>query len=267
MFIIGERINASRKNVAEALKARDSLFIRKEALNQRKAGAHIVDVNARLFADDEVHTLKWMVQTIQKDSDLSLSLDSVNAKALAQALSSHKGRAMLNSVTYERECYEKLIPLIREFRPRVIALCMADDGVPKTAGERFEIGSRLVEKLTAGGVAIEDIFIDPLVLPMSMDDQSGRAFLDALRRLSTAFPKVNTICGLSNISYGLPARRMVNQTFLVAALTEGLNSVILDPLDRRMMANLKTAETLLGKDEYCSAYLSAFREGELEIEG
>jgi 5-methyltetrahydrofolate corrinoid/iron sulfur protein methyltransferase len=267
MLIIGERITANRKIVASAIESHDHVFIREEALQQRAAGAHFIDLNARVFAEEESHHLKWMVQTIQEDSEIVLSLDSGNPKALSGALSIHKGRAILNSVTDEKDRLDVLAPLIREFRPRVIALCMGDDGVPKDSGERFEIANRLIEKLIREGSDPGDIFVDPLVLPMSMDDKSGRSFLDALHRLSKTFPKVNTICGLSNISYGLPARRLVNQIFLVAAITEGLNSVILDPLDRRMMANLRTAEALLGKDEYCSAYLSAFREGKFELEG
>jgi cobalamin-dependent methionine synthase I len=265
MLIVGERINASRKSIADAIAAQDNAAIKKEALEQQRAGAHLIDVNAGVFINEEARYLQWLVQTIQEERDIPLCIDSPNPGAMAKALAVHKGRAMVNSITEEKERYQKLIPIIKEFRPQVVALCITDGSMPQTAEERFAIASRLIDKLMGEGVAPEDIYLDPLVMPLSTDKNNGKSVLDTLEKISTSFPRVNTICGLSNISYGLPARRLINQIFLVAAMTKGLTAVILDPLDKRIMSNLLTTEALLGKDEFCSAFLSAFRTGRLEF--
>lgn len=265
MLIVGERINASRKSIADAIVAQDGALIRKEALDQLNVGAHLIDVNAGVFVGEEVKYLRWLVQTIQEVAETPLCIDSPDAKALAGALSVHKGRAMVNSITDEADRYEKMIPIIKEFRPQVVALCMTDGSVPTTSEERFQIASRLIEKLIHEGISPEDIYIDPLVMPLSTDTNDGMAVLETLEKVSRSFPRVNTICGLSNISYGLPSRRLINQIFLVAAITKGLNAVILDPMDKRIMANLITAQALLGKDEYCGEFLAAFRARKLDL--
>jgi 5-methyltetrahydrofolate--homocysteine methyltransferase len=141
---------------------------------------------------------------------------------------------------------------------------MTDGRMPMSSEERFQIASRLIEKLIHDGISPEDIFLDPLVMPISADPNSGIAVLETLERILTSFPSVNTICGLSNISYGLPSRRVINQIFLVAAMVRGLKAVILDPLDKKIMANLITTEALLGRDEYCSQFISAYRAGKLD---
>jgi len=174
---------------------------------------------------------------------------------------------MVNSITDEADRYRNMIPIIKDFRPQVVALCMTDGGVPTTSEGRFRIATRLIEKLTGEGVSPEDIFIDLLVMPISTDTKYGIVVLETLEKLSVSFPKVNTICGLSNISYGLPSRRLINQIFMVAAMMKGLTAVILDPLDKRIMANLITTNALLGKDEYCADYLAAFRLGKLDLKG
>jgi 5-methyltetrahydrofolate corrinoid/iron sulfur protein methyltransferase len=265
MLIVGERINASRKAIAAAISAQDAAAIIKEAKDQKNAGAHFIDVNAGIFVDEEVRYLKWMVQTIQQEAEIPLCIDSPNPKAITEALALHKGRAMINSITDEKERYQSLIPIIKQFKPLVVALCMTDGGMPHTSDERFKIASRLIDKLTKEGVAPQDIYIDPLVMPISTDKSFGNAVLETIEKITTSFPKVNTICGLSNISYGLPSRKLINQLFLVAAMTKGLSGVIFDPLDKRIMGNLITTRALLGKDDYCGGYLTAFRAGKLDF--
>jgi cobalamin-dependent methionine synthase I len=264
MLIVGERINASRKPIAEAITAQDRAFIKKEAEDQREAGAQFIDVNAGIFVGEEARYLTWLIQVIQEEEEVPLCIDSPDAKVLAAALAIHKGRAMVNSITDEKERFQKIIPLVKEHRSQVVALCMTDGGMPTTSEERFQIASRLIEKLTREGVSLEDIFVDPLVMPISTDIGYGMAVLETLEKISQTFPKVNTICGLSNVSYGLPSRKLVNQIFLVSAMTKGLTAVILDPLDRRIMANLITTDALLGRDPYCGDYLTAFRAGKLD---
>ncbi len=264
MLIVGERINSSRKGIKQAIRERDAELITKEARDQVDAGAHVIDINTATLMDEEVESLKWAVQLIGCSVNIPICIDSPNHVAVAEVIPLCKGRAMVNSITAETERYAKLIPLIREHKPDVVGLCMDDRGIPDTAEDRIRIASDLVGKLTKDGVPIGDIYIDPVVTPVGTDIRYGMAVLDAIEAIMKAFPGVHTICGLSNVSYGLPNRSQVNQMFLVMAMTKGLDAVILDPCDKRIMANLITTMTLLGKDRFCMDYLRAFREGKFD---
>ncbi|MBW2057078.1 MAG: methyltetrahydrofolate cobalamin methyltransferase [Deltaproteobacteria bacterium] len=264
MLIVGERINASRKAIKPAIENRDADFIVKEAEDQVKAGAHLVDVNAGVFVNKEVEYLPWLVETIQARIDVPLCLDSPDPKAIEAALAVHKGQPMINSISLEQKRFEEILPLVGKYKAKVVALCMTDKGMPKTAGERFDVATQLIEKLTQAGIPLDDIYVDPLVMAVSTDSSFGIEFLRAVRRIMEGHEGVHTICGLSNISYGLPLRKQLNQIFAVMAMAMGLDSLIIDPLDRKMMADILTAETLLGVDAYCAGYLKAYREGRLE---
>ncbi len=170
---------------------------------------------------------------------------------------------MVNSITLEAKRVEDILPLIREFRPRVVALTMDDNGIPEDGKKRYEISQRLVELLTCAKIPEDNIYVDPLVRPISTDRDAGLVALDVIGRIKNSSEKIHVICGLSNISYGLPKRGLINRAFLLMAMAKGLDSVILDPLDRRMISLIKAGETLLGRDEYCAEYLRAFRAGEL----
>jgi 5-methyltetrahydrofolate--homocysteine methyltransferase len=264
MLVVGERINSSRKGIGAAIRDRDAAFIAKEARDQVDAGAHVIDVNSATLMDEEVESLKWAVQLIQDSVHVPTCMDSPNPMAMAEALPLCREKAMVNSITAETERYATLISLIQEYKPNVVGLCMDDRGMPDTAEDRIRIASDLIKKLTNDGVPIGDIYIDPVVTPVSTDTRHGMAFLDAIEAIMKGFPGVHTICGLSNVSYGLPNRRQVNQMFLVMAMTKGLDAVILDPCDKRIMANLITTMTLLGNDQFCMNYLTAFRQGKFE---
>ena len=264
MLVVGERINSSRKGIEPAVRDRDAEFIMREARDQVDAGAHVIDVNTATLMDDEVESLKWAVQLIEDSVGVPICIDSPNPMAVTEVLPLCKGKAMINSITAEAERYAKLIPLIQEHKPNVVGLCMDDRGMPDTAEDRIRIASDLIGKLSNDGVPIGDIYIDPVVTPVSTDTRYGMAVLDAIEAIMKAFPGVHTICGLSNVSFGLPNRKQVNQMFLVMAMTKGLDGVILDPCDKRIMANLITTITLLGKDEFCMNYLTAFREGKFD---
>jgi len=264
MFIVGERINASRKMIKPAIENRDADFIVKEASDQANAGADLVDVNAGVFVNKEVEYLPWLVETIQAKVDVRLCLDSPDPKAIEAALAVHKGQAMINSISLEKERFETLLPLIGKYKAKVVALCMTDTGMPKTAQERFDVASELIGKLTKGGIPLDDIYVDPLVMAVSTDSSFGIEFLQAIRLIMTGHPGVHTICGLSNISFGLPLRSHINQTFAIMGMTMGLDGLIIDPLDKRMMAGIMMAETLLGHDQYCAGYLKAYRDGRFE---
>ncbi len=263
MIIVGEKINTSRKSIEDAVKQRDATFIAKIARDQAEAGAHYIDVNAGTFLDQEVDCLCWLVETVQKEVALPLSLDSPNPRALSEAMKLHKGEPMINSISLEEERFHSLLPVITSRPCSVVALCMARTAMPVTTEERVQAGSELVEKLTAEGFPLEKIYVDPLIQPISVDTNMGIAALGAIKKIMDDFPGVNTICGLSNISFGLPERRLINRNFLALCIAYGLSAVILDPTDQQLMATMLAVEMLLGRDEYCGNFIDAYQSGRI----
>jgi 5-methyltetrahydrofolate--homocysteine methyltransferase len=264
MFIIGELINASRKAIAAAITARDATAIQQVAKDQAAAGADYIDVNAGVFVGREADYLKWLVETVQSVTDKPCAIDSPDPGAIEAALAVHKGTAMINSISLEKERFENLLPLLAGTDLKVIALCMSDAGMPETVDDRLKTADALVGSLVKNNVKVENIFVDPLVQPMSVDNRFGMAFLNAVEAVMQRFPGIHTACGLSNISYGLPVRKFLNQTFMAMAIAKGLDGAIVNPLDRRMMANIVAAEALAGRDNYCMNYLKAYRAGRLD---
>jgi 5-methyltetrahydrofolate--homocysteine methyltransferase len=266
MQIVGERINTSRKRMRAAVEEQDAAFIRKDAKKQVAAGATLVDVNCGTFVRDEPERLAWLVDVVQDAVDAPLCIDSPNPKALEMGLAHNRnGQPMINSITDEADRFSQVLPLVLEHKASIVALCMGDAGMPGSAEERFEAAARLIERLTKAGVPIGDIYVDPVVCPISTDGAHGRHVLDAIRRIMETFEGVHTICGLSNVSFGLPLRKLINQNFLTMCMAEGLDAVILDPLDARMMSNLIASEALLGKDDFCMNYVTAHREERLAL--
>jgi 5-methyltetrahydrofolate corrinoid/iron sulfur protein methyltransferase len=261
MIIIGELINASRKAIKAAIEAQDAAAIQKVAKDQAEAGADYIDVNAGVFVGKEPDYLKWLVETVQAAVDKPCAIDSPDPAAVEAALTVHQGTPMINSISLEKERYEKLMPIIAGTDMKVVALCMSDKGMPKTVADRMQIAEELIDGLLKNNVKIENIFVDPLVQPISVENTFGVEFISAIEKIVTAWPGVHTACGLSNISYGLPARKFMNQTFMTMAIAKGLDGAIINPLDRRMMANIIAAEALAGKDSFCMNYLKAFRAG------
>ena len=260
MIIIGELINASRKAIKAAIEAQDAAAIQQVAKDQAEAGANYIDVNAGVFVGKEPEYLKWLVETVQAAVDKPCAIDSPDPAALAV----HQGTPMINSISLEKERYDKLMPIIAGTDMKVIALCMSDKGMPKTVDDRMRIAEELVNGLLKNNVKLENIFVDPLVQPVSVENTFGVEFINAIERIVTTYPGIHTACGLSNISYGLPARKFMNQTFMTMAIAKGLDGAIINPLDRRMMANIIAAEALAGKDNFCMNYLKAFRAGMFE---
>ncbi len=261
MIIVGEKINTSRKAISEAVEKKDAAAIHAVARAQADAGADYIDVNAGTFLEKELELLPWLVETVQSEVALPLCLDSPNPEALKRAMKVHRGKPLINSISLEKDRYDTLLPVVSENECRVVALCMAQTSMPTTADERISVAGELIEGLTAAGVAPEDIFVDPLVQPVSVDVRMGPAVMEAIAGVADRFPGVGTICGLSNISYGLPARRLINRHFLGLAIAKGLSAAILDPTDAEIMSALAAVNMLLGKDEYCSQYIEAFERG------
>ena len=265
MIIIGELINASRKQIASAIENIDADTIQKIAKDERENGADFIDVNAGVFVGKESDYLKWLVTTVQKIVEAPCCLDSPDPKAIEAALSIHKGVPMINSISLEKERYEALLPVVSGTECKVVALCMSDKGMPETTDDRVSIADELVNNLVKNNVPLDNIYVDPLVQPVSTKDSYGIEFLNAIEKIINKFPGVHTICGLSNISFGLPERKFLNQTFMVMAITKGLDAAIVNPLDKGMMAKIVAAETLAGNDEYCSQYLQAWRDKKFEL--
>ena len=259
MIIIGELINASRKAIGKAIEAKDVAVIQKVAQDQAAAGADYIDVNAGIFVGQEPEYLKWLVETVQKVTDKPCAIDSPDPLAIEAALAAHQGTPMINSISLEKERYEKLMPIIADTDMKVIALCMSDAGMPQTVADRMKIADELVGGLVKHNVKVENIFVDPLVQPLSVDGTFGMEFVNTIEKIVTTYPGIHTACGLSNISYGLPARKFMNQTFMTMAIAKGLDGAIINPLDKKMMANIIAAEALSGRDNFCMNYLKAFR--------
>ena len=268
MIIVGELINASRKAIAAAIEAGDRAALEKVAQDEAQAGATYIDVNAGVFVDKEAQHLTWLTELVQKVVGLPCCLDSPDPAALEAALAVHgneHGPAMINSISLEKDRWDRLLPVIAGTDLKVVALCMSDDGMPETADQRMGIAEKLIEGLTKNNVALENIYVDPLVQPVATNSRFGVEFLESVERIMSGWPGVHTMCGLSNISYGLPERKFMNQTFMTMAIAKGLDGAIINPLDKRMMACIIAAEALAGRDSYCMNYLKAYRAKVFEL--
>jgi 5-methyltetrahydrofolate--homocysteine methyltransferase len=264
MLIIGELINCTRKKVGEAAAKRDVEFFQEIARKQVNAGADMLDVNGGL-PGQELEVLPWLVDIVQETVSVPLCLDSADPEALRRALPHCTQRAMINSITDEPARIQALLPLLKEFRTKVIALSMGEAGPPSTAEERVTTASHLVDRLTAEGLVLDDIYVDLCVLPVSTGPEHGKALLEAIGQIAARYPGVHISAGVSNVSFGLPMRKLLNEVFAVLLMARGLDAGIVDPCDPQLMVNIRAAEALLGRDEYCANYLRAFREGKLEL--
>lgn len=269
MLIIGEKLNSTRKKVRDMIENRNVKSIQDLAMKQVESGADILDVNSSAASGDKIENMKWLVKKVQEAVDVPLCIDSPNAEEIEKGLEEHdwqKGKALINSITGEKEKINRLLPTIKKYKCAVIALVMDDSGIPDNSQERVKIAERLIKILTDNGVPIREIFIDPLVVPIGTNDKNGLITLETIRDIREKYPEVRIITGLSNISFGLPDRKLINQVFMALAMGCGMDAAIVDPTDKRMMAIVKTAMTLLGKDSYCSDYIQAYRQGKLSFD-
>jgi 5-methyltetrahydrofolate--homocysteine methyltransferase len=263
MVIIGERINTSRKDIFEAVEKRDVRFIQEEAKKQIDAGASMLDINAGMMLEKEPECLEWLVKVIQDVVDVALSLDSSNPIAIERALNVHRGQALINSISLESNRYKQMIKLVIEHKSSVVGLCLDDKGFPKSSRERLDNASKLLDKLMEDGVDLSVIYLDPLICPLSTDYNAGKIILETINGIRESFAGAHTIVGISNISFGMPARRILNRAFLPMSIAAGVDAVIIDPLDKNILAILLASETLFGQDEFCLKFIEAFRRGEI----
>lgn len=262
--IVGELINTSRKPVKEAVDARDAAAIQKIAQDEVHAGATYIDINCGTYVKEEEEIMEWLVNVVQDVvKDIPLCLDSPNEKALRIGLNLHQnsGKPMINSITAEEERFNKVLPLVLEFKTKVVALLMDDSGMPDTAEKRITIVEKLLPELLKAGVPATNIYLDPLVKPISVGDKGGQEVLQTVQYIKEKYPDVHTICGLSNISFGLPNRRVLNQAFTILTMGRGMDGYILDPTDKQMMGFIYAAQALLGLDPSLRGFLKAYRNG------
>lgn len=261
MLIVGERINTSRKAVNEAVEKRDANYITFDAQKQAKAGADYIDVNAGSRIGSEMEDLSWLVEVVEAAVAAPLSLDSPDPNVLLAMTKKVKKKPMINSTTAEKPRFEAMKAIVRQRGCEIVALCMDERGIPSEVDVALENADFLVKNLTRLGVPLQSIHLDPMIQPLSVNNKKGVLALQTIRRLHQEFPGVRTICGLSNVSFGLPNRFLVNRAFMVLCIGAGLMGAIMDPLDQKMMTNILVAETLVGRDDFCMKYLKANRAG------
>lgn len=272
MLVIGERINTSRKInkepvIENAVRDRDADYVIKLAADQVRAGAHYVDLNCGTLQEEEAGGLRWLTETVQAQVASALCFDSPSAPALEQALEVYdtgRGQPMINSITAETDRYQQILPLVLRHRAKVIALAMDEAGIQPDGQKRYEVALGLVGRLTDAGVPMDDIYVDPLTFPIGTGSDVGVTMLDTVRRIKEKFPEVHVTAGISNVSHGMPARKLLNQAMLVLAMGAGLDSAIIDPMDRYLMALVAGAESVLGRDDFSMNYIGLARAGSFE---
>lgn len=261
MYIIGERINGMFKIVREALKNKDKKAIQDLAIKQMHAGSSALDVNTGAECEDQIAAMKWLVETIQEVlPDITLAIDSPKPDVVEAGLSICKKRAIINSTTGEAGKLNALLPIAKKYNAMIIGVTISEKGVPADSNGRIEVAANIVASAMEHGIEPNDVFIDPVILPVNVAQQQCPEVLKAIsecKMICSPAPKTNL--GLSNVSQGSKKRLLINRTYLVMALSHGLDAAILDPLDSELMDALITAELLLNKNIYCDSYLEAYR--------
>jgi len=257
--IVGERINPTgRKVLAAEMAEGDYSRVEWDAVAQVEAGAHMLDVNAGIPLADEPTILAEAVTLVQRITDVPLSIDSSIVAALEAGLSVYQGKALVNSVTGEEERLESVLPLVKKHGAAVVAISNDETGISEDPDERFAVAKKIVERAEDHGISRSDVVVDPLVMPVGAINQAGRQVMHILRRLRDEL-KVNSTCGASNFSFGLPNRNGVNSAFLNMAIGAGLTSAITNPLHEEVMQAVLGADVMMGHDPDCRAWIRKYR--------
>ena len=258
--VIGERINPTgRKLLAEEMKAGDFSRVEADTIAQVAAGAHILDVNAGVPMADEPALLARAVRLVQSLTDLPLSIDSSMVNALEAGLEAYEGKALLNSVTGEEDRLERVLPLVKKHGAAVVAMCNDDNGISTDINVRFEVAKKIIGRAADHGIPACDVVVDPLVMPIGAMENAGIQALELIHRLRTEL-KVNTTCGASNVSFGLPNRVGLNCAFISMAIGAGLTSAITNPMAEGLMQAVRGADVLMSHDSQCMKWIASYRE-------
>ena len=261
MIIIGEKINGSIPSIAEAIAKRDADLIKERARVQAEAGATFIDCCASVEEDVEVETLKWMIDCIQEVTDVPICVDSPSPDVLLQVFPYCKRPGLINSVSMEGDKVAKIFPAIADTKWEVVALLSDDTGIPKTAADRLRVFDNLMAKAKEYNIAPSRIHIDPLIEMLCTSEDGIAMIEEVISTVRERYPSIHITAAVSNISFNLPVRKLVNTGFTVLAMKAGLDSAIFDPTNRDLLGVIYATEALLGLDDYCMEYISAYREG------
>lgn len=257
--IIGERINPTgRKLLAEEMKADDFSRVESDAIAQVRAGAHMLDVNAGIPLADEPALLAKAIKVVQSVTDVPLAIDSSIVAALEAGLAVYQGKPLVNSVTGEEDRLESVLPLVAKYDAAVVAISNDETGISEDPDVRFEVAKKIVERAADHGISYENVVVDPLVMPIGAINSAGKQIMHLVSRLKDEL-KVNTTCGASNVSFGLPNRNGINAAFLTMAIASGMTSAITSPLHEEVMQAVLGANVMMGNDPDCTNWISRFR--------
>ena len=260
MFIIGELINGMYANIGAAIKERNKATVQKCALEQRERGADALDVNCGPATKQPLVDMPWLIETIQEVTDIPLCLDSSKPKVIEEGLKAARNKTMINSTTADPEKLDLLVPLAKRYNSKLIGITISAKGIPQNKDQRLELAATIVATCAQTGFPVEDLYLDPIVLPVNLAQAQMKDILESIREFKIiSDPSPKTILGLSNVSQGTHLRSLINRTFLTMAVAYGLDSAILDPEDKELMDALITAELILNKSIYCDSYLDAYR--------
>ncbi len=261
MIVIGELINCARKTVLSAVENRDEKFVADLAAAQAGAGADYIGVNAGL-PEFEQETIVWLVEVVQRSASLPLCIDSESAQVHSKGLEAYdweRGKPILNSISLEASRLSSGLEVIRKWGPQVIGLCIKKGMVRAGVRAKLDLARNLVAHLKNAGLEDEDIFLDPSILPVAIDQCHGPEIADTVAAMRKEFSGVHIVGGVSNVSFGLPSRKWLNRAYSVILMARGLDTLICDPTDKVLMTLIRSSETLLGRDIECEAYLEAYR--------
>jgi 5-methyltetrahydrofolate--homocysteine methyltransferase len=261
MIIIGEKINGSIPKTAAAIAEKNEDYIRNLVKKQSAAGASYLDVCASVSPEKELDTLKWLVDLVQEESDLPISLDSPNAGIFTDAVKLCKKPGLINSVSMEGDKIEKVFPVIAGTEWNCVALLCDNSGIPGSTEKRLEVFEQILKKAEEYKIAPNRLFVDPVVEMLASSEEGAVMIFETIRKVKARCPDVHITSGASNISFQLPLRKFINRSFIILCMGAGMDSAIVDPSNEDMLGLIYAAEALLGKDEMCMEYIGAYREG------
>lgn len=261
MIFIGEKINGTRKKIKEAILHRDAEYIKQNAIAQAEAGADYLDINAGTDPERETEDLLWLIETVQSVVDTPICIDSSTPSAIKAAIAIVKKTPMINSINGDSKRLNEFLPFIKEKDCSVIALTLDESksGMPKSVEERMKVLETIFQATRAMGINDDKVFVDPLIMAIATDQNSGNVAFECIRTIKKTYPDAHITGGLSNISFGMPKRSLVNRTFLTLAIAAGMDSAVVDPTNTDLIESLYATELLLGKDRFCRKYTTAFK--------
>lgn len=260
MIIIGEKINGSIPSVGKAIAAKDEDFIKNLAIAQSEAGVDYIDVCASV-EEGELETMEWLINLVQEVTDTPIAVDSPSVRVCAEALKFCKRPGLVNSVSMEGDKIDVVFPVIANTEWECAALLCDDTGIPKSAEKRLEVFAEIMKRAKEYNIDPSRLHIDPLVEMLCTSEDGINMIVEVIREIKRQYPTIHVTGAISNISFNLPERRLVNQAFAVLAIDAGMDSLILDPLNKDLMGMIYATEALLGRDEYCMEYIGAYRRG------